>query len=141
MNKHSIVEQIRENTVAIASLVVAIAALAHASWHYSHMEHNQNIRVAAFEVLLNLGQLQQVVNTAYYDPKNSFPLAGWGNVALISDLSELIPDPVPQAAKRMIDTWKENYPSLQKDEAAVEKISLGIDETRASILNVLHHLD
>lgn len=139
----SFISQIKDNAIALASLLVAIVALAHTSWRYAHMEKNQNIRVAGFEVLLNLGQLQQVVNASYYDPKNSLanPMLGWGNIALIGDLSELIPDPAPQAANKLLDTWKANFSKIQKDEAAVEKVSSDIDKSREAVLQVLKQLD
>lgn len=65
--KNSILEQLRRNTVALISLVVAISSLSYNTWRNEATEENRNLRVAAFEILLKLGELQQVVFHSHYD--------------------------------------------------------------------------
>ena len=65
--KNSILEQLRRNTVAVISLVVAISSLSYNTWRNEATEENRNLRVAAFEILLKLGELQQVVFHSHYD--------------------------------------------------------------------------
>ena len=57
-------QQLRSNAVALISLAVALTALGYNTWRNERTEHNRNIRVAAFEVLTQLGELQVVVNSA-----------------------------------------------------------------------------
>ena len=54
--KNSILEQLRRNTVALISLVVAISSLSYNTWRNEATEENRNLRVAAFEILLKLGE-------------------------------------------------------------------------------------
>jgi HEAT repeat protein len=139
---HTIKQQLRENCIAIISLVVAIAALYHNEKLYEKSEYNRNVRIAAFEVLMRLGELQQIVNTLHYDTKASSPntlMQGWGHIALIGDLSKLIPQPVPQAAEGLIKAWKQNQAEL-KQEGSADAVSSQIDSTRQAVLAVISKL-
>jgi len=137
----TIKQQIRENIIAIISLIVAIAALYHNERLYELSERNRNIRLAAFEVLMHLGELQQVVNSIHYNDQ-SLPNAimlGWGHVALIGDLSTLIPAPVPKAVQELILAWKQ-YNDQIKEESAADAISDHINQTREAILKAILQL-
>jgi HEAT repeat protein len=139
---HTIKQQIRDNFIAIISLMIAILALYHNEKLYEKSELNRNVRIAAFEVLMRLGELQQVVNNIHYD-KTTSPndrLLGWGQISLIGDLSHLIPDPVPKAAERLIEAWKENHGKI-KEEASADAVSNEIDLTRQAVLEILSKLD
>lgn len=135
-------DQIKNNLIAIVSLIIAITALTYNTWREEETEKNRTTRLAAFEVLKSLGQLQAVVNYTHFDPENKMgsPFAGWGYIALISDLSEILPDPIPQATQQLANTWSEQYPTLQTEQASAIAISQQIDLSRESILNVLHQL-
>ena len=139
---HSIEKQISHHAVAIISLAIALLALFYSTWRNETTEHNYNTRAAAFEVLLNLGQLQVIVNALHYDSESPLgnPVLGWGHVALVSDLSELLPEPVPSRAKILADQWSKDWKKLKDDEGLTQEVSLSIDETRASILKVLKSL-
>jgi hypothetical protein len=135
-------EQIKNNLIAIVSLIIAITALTYNTWREEETEKNRTTRLAAFEVLKSLGQLQAIVNYTHFSPedKKENPIAGWGNIALISDLSGILPDPIPQTVNQLANTWSEQYSTLQTERASVEAISQQIDISRESILNVLHQL-
>jgi hypothetical protein len=138
---HTIKQQLKENCIAIISLVIAIVALYHNEKLYEKSEHNRNIRIAAFEVLMRLGELQQLVNTLNFDKASSSNvlMQGWGHIALIGDLSKLIPEPVPKAADGLIKSWKENHDKI-KDEASADVISNKIDLTRQAVVAVISKL-
>jgi hypothetical protein len=72
--------QLRANTVALTSLAVALTALGYNTWRNERTERNRNVRVAAFEVLKQLGELQLVVNAAFFakDGRLGHQMAGWG---------------------------------------------------------------
>ena len=63
----SIGSQLRRNAVALISLVVAITALTYNTWRNEKSEDNRNHHQAAFEILLKLNELQQVVFHHRYD--------------------------------------------------------------------------
>jgi hypothetical protein len=141
MTPKTVGSQLKSNVVAIISLIVAITALGYNTWRNEHSEKNRNIRVAAFELLKELGELQIVVNNAVYvKSKNENPLDGWEQIAMIGDLAELIPPPVPQTAKHLIEVWKEERPKVKSDETSADKISHEIDVTRQVVLKVLYGL-
>ena len=63
----TIAEQLRRNFVALISLVIAVSSLSYTSWRHEQTEENHNHRMAAFETLLKLGELQQLVFHRHYD--------------------------------------------------------------------------
>ncbi|HYM35688.1 MAG TPA: hypothetical protein VET48_09855 [Steroidobacteraceae bacterium] len=135
-------QQLRVNVVALISLVVAVAALGYNTWRNEHTESNRNIRVAAFEVLKQLGELQVVVNSSLYakDSNRSDPLAGWGRVALIKDLSELLPAPAPERADELHRVWQAEWHDIANNEKGADRISAEIDRSRETIREILRNL-
>lgn len=142
MKKQSLSDQIQSNTVAIISLIIAIVALCYTTWREELTEKNRNIRQASFEVLKHLGELQIVVNNVHYDPNNSMsnPMLGWGHIALISDLSELLPEPIPTVSEKLIHTWNETWSTIKSNEENTSLISSEIDNVRAATLETLRIL-
>lgn len=53
-------EQLRDNMVALISLVIALSALGYNTWRNELTERNRNIRDAGFELLAEIGSLQQI---------------------------------------------------------------------------------
>ena len=82
-------EQLRNNAVALVSLVVALIGLMYTTWRYEHTERNQNIRTATFEILSKLAEFERVVFLAHYDKDVAMgnPRVGWTYVIAIHDLS------------------------------------------------------
>ncbi|HBS27331.1 MAG TPA: hypothetical protein DD827_09455 [Gammaproteobacteria bacterium] len=64
---NSILRQIQNNSLAIISLVVAFSALGYNTWRNELTESNRNIRMAGFEMLLHIGELQKTTYLAHYD--------------------------------------------------------------------------
>ncbi|HEU0225628.1 MAG TPA: hypothetical protein VFR29_09345 [Steroidobacteraceae bacterium] len=60
-------EQVRSNAVARISLVVALTALGYSTWRNELTERNRNLRTAGFELLAEIGSLQQVVFYAHFN--------------------------------------------------------------------------
>ena len=82
MATRTLIQQIRNNLVAIISLVVAISSLSYNTWRNELTEENYSIRVAGFETLKSLGELQIIVDYGHYEQN-----PGWGRGLLISDLA------------------------------------------------------
>lgn len=134
--------QVKENLLAIIGLVVAVITLLYITWSDMRTEENRTNRVAAFEILKNLGELQGIVNASFFSPENQManPMLGWGHIAVISDLSTLMPEPIPETSKALVETWKNDWKQLKKEETSVQAITLEIDKNREAILQLLQHL-
>lgn len=141
MSVESMGEQVKNHFIAILSLLIAVVALTYSTWREEVTERNRNTRLASFEVLKNLGELQIIVNYAHYQPDNSMgnPILGWGHIALIGDMGQLLPPPVPEKTQALVKAWGENWENL-KDQETTEKISQDIDSSREAVLNVIKSL-
>ena len=137
------VTQVRQNLVAIISLVVAVSGFSYNTWRNERSEENRNIRQAGFEVLLKLGELQEIVFLSHYDmdEHRGNPRSGWANVLLIGDLSENIPEPVPIDALALRQTWNSDWQGLGSNDESAENISESIDSLRGAVLQALRQLD
>jgi hypothetical protein len=136
-------QQMRVNAVALISLALALCSLAYNTWRNERTEHNRSVRVAAFEVLKNLGELQVNVNFAYFakNEQLSNPMAGWGRVALISDLSQLLPAPAPEHAEKLFQMWQADWQQLRDGQPSVERITTVIDQSRDAVREILRGLN
>ena len=134
-------DQIKNHYVAIISLIIAVIALLYTSWREENTEKNRTYRLAGYEVLKNLGELQIVVHTSYYAKESmGDPFIGWGYVAIISDFSQLLPEPVPKEVKKLVQVWGENWSHLKTDEHAVQTVTKEIDAARQTVLTEIKHL-
>lgn len=142
MPKQSMSSQIQHHMVAIISLIIAIVALTYNTWREEETEKNRNMRLASFEMLKHLGELQIVVNYAHYQPDNSMgnPIIGWGHIALIADMAELLPRPIPEKIHNLTQVWRDNWEKIKDSEAAVENISREVDASRILVLNEIRKL-
>jgi hypothetical protein len=139
----SIREQLRNNSVALISLVVAISSLAYNTWRNEHTERNRNVRTAAFEVLTRAGDLQRVTFLAQYDRDRNggSPRNGWTDVLAIRDMAALVPGPVADRAAELLKAWGDNWEGLGKDdETAVNRIDDAIGRLREASLATLRAL-
>ena len=141
-NTDSIRDQLRRNAVAIISLVVALSSLGYNTWRNEQTEVNRNVRHAAFEMLVRLGELQQVADHLHYgnDPQRGSPITGWGYVAVIRDLAMVMPRPVQDNADALFMSWDKRWDELGESESAVKEISESIKLTRTNVIDVLESL-
>ena len=139
----SLRQQLRDNAVALISLVVALGSLAYNTWRNERTEHNRNVRTAAFELLTKLAELERVVFLAQYDRDvaGGNPRTGWTYVLVIRDLSAVMPAPVPAQAAELQGVWRGNWDDLGKrDETAVGRIDDAIKKLRDTTLGTLRSL-
>jgi hypothetical protein len=134
--------QIKNNLIAIISLVIAIIALSYHTWRNEHTERNRNTRMAAFEMLKELGELQIAINFFHYQHESMMGnlYLSWGHIAFINDLGQLLPAPIPSNVKTLTEVWDNNWGKIRVDETATDKISNEIDNSRESVLNVIRQL-
>ena len=136
-------QQLRDNAVALISLVVALSSLGYNTWRNERTEHNRNVRTATFELLMRLTELERVVFLAQYDrdAAGGNPRTGWTYVLAIRDLSTLAPAPVPARAAGLLQVWSADWEGLGKDdEAAVNRIDDSITKLRDATLATLRAL-
>jgi hypothetical protein len=136
-------QQLRENAVALISLLIALSSLGYNTWRNERTEHNRNIRTATFEVLTKLAELQRVVFLAQYDRDASAgsPRTGWTYVLVIRDLAAVAPAPIPERAAQLQKVWGENWEGLgTDDETAVNRIDDAISRLREGSLATLKSL-
>ncbi len=138
----SIAEQIRRNAVAIISLIVALSSLGYNTWRNEQTEMNRNVRHAAFEMLVRLGELQQVADHLHYanDSEQGNPITGWGYVAVIRDLAMVMPMSVQESSLVLFNTWDTHWKGLGESDAAVDAITEAIRTTRATVVAELDGL-
>jgi hypothetical protein len=136
-------EQLRNNVVALISLVVALGSLSYNTWRNERTEHNRNVRTATFELLGKLAELERVVYLAQYDRDRSGgnPRTGWTYVLVIQDFAAVVPQPVPAQAAQLQKVWAENWQGLGgEDESSVERIDDAISKLRTASLAMLKAL-
>ena len=139
----SIQTQLKSNLVALISLLVALSSFSYTTWRNERSEHNRTIRQASFQLLTALGEMQQVVYHAHYDRDTAHgnPRTGWVYVAMISDFSAAMPAPVPQRAQALIDTWRDHWEKLGRDDADADAISDAVESCRAAVVASLKRID
>ena len=136
-------QQLRNNAVALISLVVALGSLGYNTWRNERTEHNRNIRTATFELLIKLAELERVVFLAQYDRdvNGGNPRTGWTYVLVIRDLSTVVPGAVPARAAELQKAWGEGWEGLGKDdEASVNRIDDAIARLREAALATIRSL-
>lgn len=126
--------QVRDNMVALISLTVALSALGYNTWRNEATERNRNIRAAGFELLLEIGSLQQVVFYAHFNPGDGRGDArmGWADVLTIADLAALMPEAVDRDAIALKSIWQADWAGLGSDDGAHQRIDRSIDALRQS---------
>jgi hypothetical protein len=139
----SLVTQIRNNQLAIISLLVALAALSYNTWRNELTEQNRNIRNAGFEMLLHIANLQRITYLAHYDQDMDAgnPRKGWTEVLVLQDLAMLMPPNAHDRTTELAQTWQENWENLGANDAAVQAIDSATDALRTDILAELVALE
>ena len=136
--------QIRRNAVALISLIIAVSSLSYNTWRNEKTEVNRNQRIASFEVLLKLNELQQVIFHHHYDMDalgKGNPRTGWTYVLTVRDLSRILHPPLPEAADELLSVWNKNWESLGKKQVKVDLIINEIDNVRSETLLLLESLE
>ena len=136
-------KQLLTHSVAVVSLITAIAGLSYNAWQANQNEINQNMRVAAFEVLKNLGELQTVVNYAHFskDKSRGNPIEGWKHVLMVRDLSYLLELSAQEESQLLYDKWQKDWEQIEVNPAVEEQISNQITKTRQAVLSTIDALE
>lgn len=137
-------EQLRRNTVALISLVVAVTSLGYNTWRNEASETNRTQRLVALEVLMRLGELQQITWHHHYDKdfedKGNLR-TGWTKVLVIRDISQILDGQVPESTRALHAVWTEHSDRLDTSTEAKDNVIDAIDSVRADALELLRALD
>jgi hypothetical protein len=138
-----ILTQIRKNTVALISLILAIASLGYNTWRNEETEFNRNIRFAGFEVILKTGELQRIVLHSHYGqgPLIEHARNGWVYILQLEDLCRLMPPPMNAIMTKLKQTWQQNWETLGDSAASLDTINAAIDALRMETQARLQALD
>ena len=144
MNKRiAFKDQLQRNAVAIISLVVAVSGFTYNTWRNELTEDNRNQRTGCFEVLLKLGELQQLVYHLHFDMddrRSGNQRTGWALVQTIDDISVIVDESVAAAAAELKRVWGEHQQNLGEDVASVDAINAAIEGLRSATQDVLQGL-
>ena len=134
--------QIRDNLIALISVVIALSALGYNTWRNERTERNRNIRVAGIEMLREIGSLQQIIFYAHYadGDQRGDPRMGWADVLTLNDLAALMPPDVMRDAVSLRATWEADAEGLIEHDEAFARIDGAIDTLRQTTLAELRAL-
>lgn len=142
MDGNNFTQQVRRNSLALISLLVALSALFYNTWRNESTERNRNIRTAEFEMLKYLGEVQQIIDYAHFrkDQQRGDLTAGLGRVLLIHDLSTLAPKPVEESADKLLAAWRIHGDAMSTNLEAASVLSEEVLDTRRTVLASLRSL-
>lgn len=140
---NTFISQIKQNSVALISLFIALSSLSYNTWRNEKSEENRNQRQAAFEIIIKLNELQQVVFHHSYDKDTTEKgnlRTGWVLVQTIEDLSQILNHPIPQTSKQLKQPWNDNSDELSSNQNSIDTVLERIDGVRNSALLLLKNL-
>jgi hypothetical protein len=134
--------QLRNNAIAIISLVAALASFSYTAWRMERSEHNLTTRDAAFQMLAALGQMKQVVYHGHYDHDKvgGNPRTGWVYVETIRDFGSAMPAPIPAKAETLMRSWQKHWEGIGTRDEDADAITDALDECRAAVVATVRSL-
>ena len=155
-------DQVNNNLVALISLVLAITSLGYTTWRNETTEVQRNWRDASFQILVEIGELNQIIlMRRYFSDAGSAPagdnrnasipepeswVRGWGNVTMVRDLASVMPEPLPDQTQRLFDRWQTHASALhdradpEARETAAETLLGSIEQVRTTVVNLIDDL-
>ena len=142
--RNSLKDQVRRNLVALISLVVAITSLSYNSWRNEASEENRTQRLVSIEVLMRLGDLQQLVWHHHWDQdfedKGNLR-TGWTLVLVMRDISQILDEPLPASTQTLLQVWEQQSEDLDTSRDAEQAVIAAIGNVRSDALALLQELD
>lgn len=127
---------------ALTSLLFALVGFSYNAWRLEVSESNATIRTASFQMLLELGNLEQLVYALHYD-KSTLQgnlRTGWVKVGLIQDLSMLSTVDVQATSKDLHQTWNQHSNLMPAKQSSATAIIESADALRTAIKESLANL-
>ncbi|MDP1698497.1 MAG: hypothetical protein Q8L45_12065 [Xanthomonadaceae bacterium] len=136
-------ELVRQNSLALVSLLIALFGLGYNTWRNETTEHHRNVRQSAFIALDALGEVQQLADTRFFGAEHSEAnrIAIWGRVTLIRDIATLVSADTAGRADSLFTVWSENAAAFDNGDAAAEgAVAAAIRDARTQVLVDLQRL-
>lgn len=132
----------RNQIVALLSVIVAFSAMLYNGHRNELTERNRNIRIAEFEILRNLAELQQMVDATYFQRGGqgggrTFALS---RILVIRDLALLSPEPVQKSAENLMVAWRNHGEKVDTSLEAAQVVSEEILSARRVVVASLRSL-
>ena len=139
---HTVATQLRANAVALLSLAVALSSFSYTAWRTERSEANRTTRQGAFQLLVAIGQLQEVVYRAHYDhdADRGSPRSGWVYVQTINDFSAALSMSVPGCGRLLLESWRDHWEGLGVREEDAVTIDDALGACRAAVVGKLRTL-
>lgn len=138
----TIKSQLHNNAIAILSLAVALGSFSYTAWRMQRSEHNLTTRDAAFQMLVALGAMKQVVYHGHYDHDQvgGNPRTGWVYVETIRDFSSAMPAPVPERAEALMQSWQKHWEGIGTQDEDADAITDALDDCRSAVVATVRAL-
>ena len=156
-------DQVNNNLVALISLVLAITSLGYNTWRNETTEVQRNWRDASFQILVEIGELNQIILMRRYFsnspgaqpeapvegsfiPQPESWVRGWGSVAMVRDLTAVMPRPLPEQGRQLFDQWQLHASALhdrsdpEAREEAEDKLLGSIERLRLAVVKLISDL-
>jgi hypothetical protein len=129
--------------ISVISFLFAFVGFGYNVWRTEKTESNNNVREAAFGMLQELANLEQLVYAIHYDhsTEEGTPRNGWVKVGLIRDMSMLVAPTVENKAVQLKAIWAQKWSQLAEDKQASDEIVQAIEEVRIEARLMLKDLD
>ena len=139
----TLLQQIHRNLLAVISLVIAISALAYNTYRNELTEDNRNRRAAGFSMLQELSELQLLIDYAHYDKDTvkGNPIAGWGHLLYLKDMSYLVSGEVVVETEALTKVWGLEWQTVRDDEASNQRVTAAINALREQVRRTMESLD
>jgi hypothetical protein len=139
----TLLQQVHRNLLAVISLVVAISALGYNTYRNELTEDNRNRRFAGFSMLQELSELQLLIDYAHYDKDTvkGNPIAGWGHLLYLKDMSYLVSGEVAVETKALTKVWGLEWQTVRDDEASNQRVTAAINALREQVRRTMESLD
>ena len=120
---------------ALLSLVLAVVGFSYNAWRLERSEDNSNLRSAAFQLLSELSEFEQIIYASHYDQNQveGSPRRGWVKASLIDDLGMLMGEDVALSSAELKAQWSADWPQVPTDRTSVESLVERLDAVRAAV--------
>ncbi|WP_394200414.1 hypothetical protein [Shewanella waksmanii] len=127
---------------AVFSMIFALIGFSYNVWRMEISEHNNTMRSASFELLLQLSELEAIVYAAHYDNNliEGNPRKGWIKVNLVHDLALITTPELQQQTKQLKAVWQQNWSLMAEEQHSSNAIIAEIDNSRAKVRQLLSSL-
>ncbi len=143
MESAMLLQQLRNNSVAIISLIVALSGLGYNTWRNEASEANKNIREAGLFMMKELTELQEVVLYARFDREDERGdiKTGWSHVLAVKDLSYAMPEKVQVDAAQLSSIWQTHANGISENQSeSYQAIDKSIDAVKKQIVIAINDL-